>query len=177
MFSNVFTRKPKSPGASPHRIDLHVRKFHRIAVPASAAPYSMRSLQTAIRLADGASDAEIRLVYVIEVPRAFALGAQLPGEEAISARTLSQARRFVEDQGWRATAEVLRGRDMAETVLKYIVQQEIDLLVLGSRPDTVRGLPLDLARDLYDRAPCEAVIDYIAGERGQAAATDGAELR
>ena len=45
-----------------------------------------------------------------------------------------------------------RTRSAPDGILRLIAQEKIDLLILGGRPDGNRGLPTDLARDLFQRA-------------------------
>ena len=169
MFSNVLTRK-----AAPQTSTASCMPRHkRIVVAASGAPFSQRAIKVACRMSDLCPESEIRLVYLIEVPRAFALNASLPGEELLSDNVLTEGARIIENFGCQAAvSEIQRGRDIAGQLLKYLTLQEIDLLVLGSRPDNVRGIPLALARDIYNRAPCRVILDYIAGDRRTSEGSD-----
>ena len=185
MFSNVFTHKAARNAAPQTSTASCLPRHKRIVVAASGAPFSQRAIKVACRMGGLCPESEIRLVYLIEVPRAFALNASLPGEELLSDGVLTEGAQIVEKFGCQAAvSEIQRGRDIAGQLLKYLTLQEIDLLVLGSRPDNVRGIPLALARDIYNRAPCRVILDYIAGDRrtgegGDAAAslvTEGAAL-
>lgn len=140
------------------------RQWKRLLVPALDMPYSMRSLEVAFKLAQGA-DASIKLAYVVEVPRALAINAAMPDSEAVAAQALADAQKAA--QAYRVTVEpfVHRTRNAREGILKLIAQEGIDLMVLGARPDGLRGLPKDLTRELFARAPCEVVLDYIADEK------------
>jgi len=146
-------------------------QWHRIAVPAFGAPFSGRSVRAACRLAqmsDGKTDGcDVRLVYVIEVPRALSIATELPGEEALAEQFLEQARQRAYLSGSTAMTDVLRGREAVETLIRHVRQSEIDLLVLGSRTDEVRGLPISLTRQLLARAPCAVLLDHIGGENAE----------
>jgi nucleotide-binding universal stress UspA family protein len=163
MFSSKFTHRTKSPVVDEEKCHQLLPHFRRIVIPSFGAPYSQRSLLTACRMV-GEEDAEIKLVYFIEVPRAYSLAASMPGEEAMANSVLDDGLRSINLLGCSATSEVQRGRDLTETLLRYVVQHDADLVVLGARSDSLRGIPLPLTRELYDRCPCPVILDYIAGE-------------
>jgi len=140
------------------------RQWQRMLVPAVDRPYSMRCLEVAYRLAQD-TGATVQLAYVLEVPRAQALEALLPEAEMLASEALRDAQQAAVPFKVKVEAFVHRTRSAPEGILRLVAQEKIDLLVLGGRPDGNRGLPADLARDLFQRAPCEVVVDYIAGEK------------
>ncbi len=165
MLSRLFgSWKERNPAYTTATEGL-IPSWHKIIIPASGAPFSLRSVQNAARFAAKCPGCEVRLLYVIEVPRAFALQAPMPGEDSqaqtVLADGLEEARRCNLD----ATTEVLRVREVVDGLLKYIDQQEGDLVILGVRPDEVRGLPSDIATQIFRRSPCEVIVDYIADEQ------------
>ena len=149
----------ETPGAAPA-----ARKWQRMLVPAVDRPYSMRCLEVAYRLAQD-TGATVQLAYVLEVPRSVALEAMLPESEIMASEALRIAQQAAIP--FKVTVEpfVHRTRSAPDGILRLIAQEKIDLLILGGRPDGNRGLPSELARDLFQRAPCEVVVDYIAGEK------------
>lgn len=140
------------------------RQWKRLLVPALEMPYSMRSLEVAFKLAQGA-DAAVKLAFVVEVPRALPITAALPDSEAVAAQALADAQEAARHFRVKVEPFVHRTRNAREGILKLIAQENIDLMVLGARPDGLRGLPKDLTRELFARAPCEVVLDYIADEK------------
>src|SRR5579883_1951186 len=136
-------------------------EWRKIAVPAFGAPYSERAIQAACRVADGAAGAEVRLVYIMEVPRALAMASELPGEQAFAEQFLSQGREYTTGLGIAVTTDVIRGREAVETLVRYLKQNEFDLVVLGSRADEVRGLPVSVTREIFSRSPCDVLLDHI----------------
>lgn len=159
-------------GNQPAQFLPHWRK---VAVPAIGAPYSERAIRTACRLAKGNDQIDIRLVYVMEVPRALAMATPLPGEEAFAEQFLSQGREQAIQRGVAIGTDVIRGREAVETLLRYLRQNEFDLVILGSRADEVRGLPLSITREIFLRAGCSAMLDHMgAGDpESDAAQADG----
>jgi len=138
--------------------------WRKVVVPAIGQPYSMRSIEVACRLAADSPDSEVNLVYVIDVPRALALHASLPADESHAQNVLAAGLEATRSWGVHATTEVLRGREAIETLLKFAVEKEIDLLVLGGRPDELRGLTRATTREIVQRAECPVIVDYIAAE-------------
>lgn len=140
------------------------RKWKRILVPAFDMPYSMRSLEVAYRLAQG-SGAIVKLAFVIEVPRALPMEAPMPDSESVAEDSLRAAQEAARPFNVAAEPFVQRTRSAPDGILKLINQESIDLIVLGGRPDSIRGLSRDLMHDLFKKAPCEVVLDYIADEK------------
>jgi nucleotide-binding universal stress UspA family protein len=156
----------ESNGASPAE-DQNVipeRQWKQALVPAIDMPYSMRSLRVAFRLAQD-TGAVVKLAFVVEVPRALQLDASLPDLEAVAESALGEAEEEARGYSVRVEPFIHRTRSAADGILKLIHQEGIDLLILGSRPDGVRGLPSELTRELFQRAACEVVLDYIADEK------------
>lgn len=166
-----FRAKPKTADSenapasgSGREITRAERQWKRVLAPAVDMPYSMRSLEVAYRLAQG-TGGSVSLAFVLEVPRSLPLDASLPEAEVVAAGALNDAREAA--RPFRITVEpfVHRTRNAADGILKLIAQENIDLLVLGGRPDGLRGLSSDLTRELFRRATCEVVLDYIADEK------------
>ncbi len=139
-------------------------QWRHILIPAFHQPFSRRSLEVAYRLARG-TNATLHLTYLLEVPRSFALEALLPEEEIVASEALSVAQADLTSCRIPIQASVQRARSVRDGILKIIAQDNIDLLVLGTRVDEQRGLPRDLARDLFYAAPCEVIIDHVAGDK------------
>lgn len=140
------------------------RRWQRVLVPTLERPYSARALDVAFRLARQTS-ATVHLAYIIEVPRAYALQDPLPDLDEPAAEALRDAQALAKPYPITIQPFVHRTRKARDGILALIEQENIDLLVLGARPDELRGLPRDLARELFESARCEVVVDYMAGEK------------
>jgi len=165
MLSKIFgaaANKQKSAGTTTKGL---THGWRRIVLPASEAPFSMRSIHTATRIASSSPGCEVTLVYILEIPRSYSLYANMPDEEAhaqiVLANGVEEARRL----GLDPATEVLRVRESIEGLTKYVEQQSVDLLILGSRPDEVRGLSHEFAAEIFRRSTCEVILDYIANEQ------------
>ena len=165
MFSHLFVSRKQSKATNLGVAAEIKLGWKKIVIPACGAPFSLRSIRNAAKLAAKSPDCDVRLLYIMEVPRAFALQAPMPGEDSqaqtVLADGLEEARRW----GLDAITEVLRSREAVDGLLKYIEQQEVDLIVIGARPDEVRGISEEMTKELFRRATCEVIIDYIAEEQ------------
>lgn len=139
-------------------------QWRSLLVPAVDQPYSNRCLEVAFRLAQG-TDARVQLAFLIEVPRALPLDAALPYAEEVAANALNIAERAAIPYKVPVESVIHRTRKAQDRILTLIPEEQVDLLVLGARPDRLRGLPGEMARELFLAAPCEVVVDYIANEK------------
>lgn len=140
------------------------RQWKRLLVPAVDMPYSMRSLEVAYRLAQG-TGGTVKLAFVIEVPRSLPLEASMPDSETVAANALEAAQEAARPYQITVEPFIHRTRSATDGIIKLITQENVDLLVLGGRPDGIRGLSSDLTKELFRRATCEVVLDYIADEK------------
>ena len=138
--------------------------WHSMLVPAVDQPFSHRCLEVAFRLAQGTST-RVQLAFFIEVPRILPLGADMPDAEEVAASSLNVAERAAIPYKVQVESVIHRTRSAQDRIVSLIPEEAIDLLVLGARPDRQRGLPGDMARELFLAAPCEVIVDYIANER------------
>lgn len=118
----------------------------------------------ACRLAQ-TSGATLQLVFVLEVPRSLVIDAAVPDSEALAGSVLKDGEDIAREFHVTVVSTVYRARNAAEGILKLVKEAECDLLVLGARPDETRGLPRELTKQLFTTAPCEVIVDYIAGEQ------------
>ena len=138
--------------------------WRSMLVPAVDQPFSHRCLEVAFRLAQGGST-RVQLAFFIEVPRILPLNAEMPDAEEVAASSLNVAERAAIPFKVQVESVIHRTRSAQERIVSLIPEEAIDLLVLGARPDRQRGLPGDMARELFLAAPCEVIVDYIANER------------
>jgi nucleotide-binding universal stress UspA family protein len=138
-------------------------KWRTILVPAFERPYSKRCLAVASRLAKGAGGT-VLLSYLIEVPRTFSLDADQPEEELIAEGVLADAEAIVRSFHVPVKTTITRTRTVRDGIIKLIQNEEVDLLVLGRRHDDARGILRELATELFEQAPCEVIVDFVAGQ-------------
>jgi len=121
-----------------------VRSFRRILVATNFSPSSKRAFRRALDLADDLG-AEVHLVHVHRVPASrsvFFIGTHAESHRRVSERVRNKARRSFEDflrgedlpRGGLTT--VLREGSPHREIVDYARQEELDLIVVGERPET-----------------------------------------
>jgi len=163
MFSNLLKRKD-APSDNDTASSALLTRWKKILLPTVEAPFSMRSVHTACQLCREARGAELRLLYVVEVPRSVALQASMPVDDGMAEDALGAAVAAAASFGVTAHTEVLHVREATDGIAKFVTQQGVDLIVLGVREDGLRGLPLQTSRDLYQKVSCEVILNYIGAE-------------
>ncbi len=162
LLTRLFGGRAAAP--SPASGESAPGQWRCLLVPAVEQPYSHRCLEVAYRLAQG-TGATVQLAFLIEVPRALPLDAAMPDAEEVAATALNIAERSALPYKVQVESVIHRTRKAHDRILSLIPEEKVDLLVLGARPDRLRGLPGDMARELFLAAPCEVVVDYIANEK------------
>jgi APA family basic amino acid/polyamine antiporter len=123
--------------------------YRNILVPIFGSKLDDDIVSTAGRLAaaeqeqaDGGGDSRLDLLYVIEVPLALPLEAELPRErEEEARRALERAREVGEEYEDVAVAtEVLRARDVGAGIVEAARRSNAEAIVVGAEPPSkVRG--------------------------------------
>ena len=152
------------PGSLPNAERSAPGQWSCMLIPAVDQAYSNRALEMAYRLAAG-TRTQIQLAYIIEVPRILPLDAALPDAESVAANALNIAERAAVPYGVSVQSVIHRTRNAKDRILSLIAEEKADLLILGGRPDRLRGLPAELNRELFFAAPCEVLVNYIANEK------------
>lgn len=170
------------------QVVLPSKIYRRILVPAAAdMPIGADAVQLACRLAGKNSAAAgsntpitaVVLAYVIEVPRAFALSAALPEEEAAANDALARAAEAVRACGLQAVSVVRRGRGVLDETLRAASEENADLLVVttgqvgpdstpfspGGGEEETTGTEESFSSQIARRAPCEVVLAHTTGTR------------
>jgi nucleotide-binding universal stress UspA family protein len=161
---SIFNKSARSMSSSGAKGADLLTPWKKIILPAVAAPFSMRSVHAASRLSQQTNNHDLRLIYFIEVPRSVALQASMPVEDGMAEDALGDAVSAALTFGVTAHTEVIRVREATDGIAKYVAQQGVDLILLGARADGLRGLPLDLCRELYLKVSCEVILNYVGSE-------------
>jgi nucleotide-binding universal stress UspA family protein len=118
-------------------------------------------VELACRLAQE-HQAEIILVYVIEVPRTLPLNMPLERAEADARDALNTARQVVELHNLPVRTVIRRARQAADGIIAAAREHGADIIVLGlgSRRDRVHGWGRT-AEELLHRAEAEVIFDRV----------------
>ncbi len=116
---------------------LPIKQYSRILIPTGAGmsqtDYLNEATTLACQLADktGPAASELIFLYVIPVPRALALTAAMPDEEAVADRVLNAAAESARARGvTRVTKQTRKGRTVEDETIKAVEQEHADLVVL-----------------------------------------------
>ncbi|MGE0227918.1 MAG: alpha/beta fold hydrolase [Dehalococcoidia bacterium] len=135
-----------------------VRELDRIVVPVDGSVASGRAVNLACRLGE-AQNAELVLLHVVAVPRAFALDdpsaeAVEAGEAALQMGSAIAARHHIR---WRT--RLAYQREMIEGIVRVATEEGADLIVIANPAAEAEGPIGGIVEELLRRAPCEVLVD------------------
>ncbi|MCS7252487.1 MAG: universal stress protein [Armatimonadota bacterium] len=140
-----------------------VEAIRKIVVPILDLYYSERAVELACRLGK-LHNAELVLIYIVEVPRLLTLDSPLPSNiEGRAKMALEGAKRIAERHAIKATTDIIRAREANEGIRKAVQAYHGDMVVLGmqlakDRPPTLFARTVEA---LLRQPPCEVVIDSV----------------
>lgn len=146
--------------------------YRRIIIPVTGAIEDRKILALAKEL--GAHhDLTIILVFVVVVPQALPLDADLPedidrGEEVL-ARAERLASDLIDTQNERVTTDLLQARSVGAAIVDEAIEQGADAIMMASRVRIIHGRPTTgvTADYVVVHAPCDVLIlraspDYVS---------------
>ncbi|TDA69911.1 MAG: universal stress protein [Clostridia bacterium] len=143
------------------RITQAFSSIRRIVVPVVDTEYSQRGIELAARLG-AEQQAELVLVYVLEVPMTLPLGAALPATEDRAAEALREAGEIATFHHQPYRARTVRARSAGAGILQAVEDEQADLVVLSIRSRLAGYNPLGRTADwLVRHSPMEVVIDKL----------------
>ncbi len=96
-------------------------------------PIGEEVLATAIRLAEE-RHSKVDALYVIRVPLDLPLDAEMSEEEARAEESLSETKELAAEHGVEVEGRIVRARSLGEAIVREAIEQEADLVVMGSAP-------------------------------------------
>jgi nucleotide-binding universal stress UspA family protein len=137
--------------------------YRRILVPVHGNDGDLRALELAGLLA-GRKNAEVTLVYVVEVRQALPLDADMPqavaaGESALD-NALQYARQRAEHRIQKVSSELLQARSAGAAIVDEAIEQDADVIVMASRNRLQFGRITvgDTVPYILKNAPCEVIV-------------------
>ena len=137
--------------------------YKRILVPISGTEDDFRAVDLAAVVAMR-KDADVTLVYVVEVRQSLPLDADLPetvseGEQAL-ARSEKYAREHIEQRGQRLHSELLQARSAGAAIVDEAIERDIDVIVMASRNRKHMGNVTlgDTVPYIMKHAPCAVIL-------------------
>lgn len=141
----------------------HAMGYSRIVVPVHGSEGDKRAIEIASLLGAG-KNAELLLVYVVEVAQALPLEADLPSEassgETILREAEELARRIANGRIGRFSAELLQARSAGAAIVDEAIEQGADAIVLSLRDHHRHGQRTrgETVPYVLDNAPCEVIV-------------------
>lgn len=133
-------------------IALPLKQYRRILVPTGVGmcqdDYVTEAASLACHLAGkkGSSPTEVVFTYVIPVPRALPLNADMPLEEAEADRVLNAAADLAKERGLtRVTKQLRKGRTVEDETIKAVEQESADLVILTPQTHAAAQTAMPLA--------------------------------
>ncbi len=137
-------------------IPLPIKQYRRILVPTGVGmchdDYVTEAASLACHLArkKGSSLTEVVFTYVIPVPRALPLNADMPQEEAEADRVLNAAADLAKQRGLtRVTKQLRKGRTVEDETIKAVEQESADLVILTPQTHAAAQTAMPLATNAH----------------------------
>jgi APA family basic amino acid/polyamine antiporter len=134
-------------------------EFGSVLVPMKLGDIGEEMVATAVALAKE-KGAAVEALYVIRVPLAYALDAELVEEEERAAASLAEARLLGEENGVEVRTETIKARAIGPAIVDEARRRGVDLIVLGSSPRWRRQSRFFSPTVDYvlRNAPCEVLV-------------------
>jgi nucleotide-binding universal stress UspA family protein len=133
--------------------------FERILVPMKIGLIGEEVLGTAIKLAEEHGSA-ITALHVVRVPLDKPMDAELTDAEERAEASLAEAKLLASELGVEVEGVVVRARAIGEAIVDVAVEQNADLIVMGSSPRWRRQSRFFSPTVDYvlRNAPCEVMV-------------------
>jgi nucleotide-binding universal stress UspA family protein len=142
------------------------QKVSRILVPVSGSPFDEEVVSLACDIGHDAK-AAVWVLYVLQVPRALPLDAEVPAEAARGEQVLQQMERLGKARKCKLEGEILQARDVGPAVVDEAVARNVDLIVAGASYQEHYGSPTlgEVVPYLLKHSPCRVLV-YRASQDG-----------
>ena len=146
---------PAEPDLVPHPHG----EYERVLVPLKLGPIGEEVLATAIKLMEE-SEGTICILHVLNVPLDQALDAPLPAAEELAEASLADAKELAGEHGLELRARVVRARSLGEAIVEAALDEEADVVLMGSAPRWRRqSLFFSPTVDyVLRKAPCDVMV-------------------
>lgn len=137
--------------------------YRRILVPVHGNEGDFRAIELAGLLADK-KNADVTLVYVVEVKQSLPLDADIPQAVVAGETALDQAEQYARQRAehrlQRITPELLQARSAGAAIVDEAIERDIDVIVMASRNRQHFGRVTfgDTVPFILKNAPCEVIL-------------------
>lgn len=142
-------------------------KLRRVLVPVSGGPADLRLLDSLASICQY-SRPRMTLVYVVEVPQAMPIDAELPMEIERGERVLADAETYLKrrlgERNSEVYSELLQARTAGAAIVDEAVEQHADLVMMATENRIRHGKVTygDSVVYVLKNCPCEVVVVRLA---------------
>ncbi|HLH72301.1 MAG TPA: universal stress protein [Chloroflexota bacterium] len=130
-----------------------------ILVPVQGAALSDRMVALGAQMAK-ARQAEIEVLYLIEVPWTLPLNARLPAAQRLAEEVLDRARRIAARFGVHLQTQIINTRDAGQAIVDEASVAGADIILMGDVPERTGETRFSKTTSyVFTHAPCEVIID------------------
>jgi nucleotide-binding universal stress UspA family protein len=111
-------------------------------------------------------NADVTLVYVVEVRQSLALDAEMPNEVNLGEQALQRAdayaRQRAEHRLQRTTPELLQARSAGAAIVDEAIERDVDVIVMASQNRELMGQTTlgETVPYVLKNATCEVIITH-----------------
>ena len=113
-------------------------EFHKILVPVIGTEADEEAMRLACRLAKR-DKGKILAIYSIKVKRDLPLDAEIESEIEKAEYILDHMEMVAEEQDYEVDTDVLQARDAGPAIIDEVVEQGVDLILIGIKHKTRFG--------------------------------------
>lgn len=144
--------------------------YRRVLVPIHGNESDHRAIELAASVVE--QNAEITLVYVVEVAQKLPLEAELPGELDAGEKALQLAQEWAGQRGNKKLAnispELLQARSAGAAIVDEAIERGTDLIVMALRNHKRHGRATvgETVPYVLKNAPCEVLVTRLPATNG-----------
>jgi nucleotide-binding universal stress UspA family protein len=112
--------------------------IHRILVPVTGTDTDEETIRTACWIASR-DKSKIFVLYVITIKRSLPLEAEIESETRRAEEILIRVEKIAEDEDYIIETDLLQAREVAPTIIDQAVDRNIDLILMGIKPQSRFG--------------------------------------
>lgn len=164
------TRRLPQPEQEPTMTE----RLRRVLAPVSGGPGDQRLLESLASICQY-SRPRMTLVYVVEVPQAMPIDAELPGEISRGERVLAEAEAFLKkrlgERNSEVLSELLQARTAGAAIVDEATEQHADLVMMATENRIRHGKITfgDSVNYVLKNCPCEVVLVRLALDHNEEA--------
>lgn len=139
-------------------------EFRKILVPTLGTIFSDRMVSLACKLARP-DEAEVEVLYVIEIPLSLPSTAELPDEVTKAGEALTEAEVIGRAHGVRVRGRVAKARFAGKSIVDVAEREGVELIILAAPPRKRFGEWGRTIDYVFRHAPCDVILERAGPDR------------